>query len=71
MVVAVFKIFCKRPNCDAQMIPGARGRRLWKPAKAATATAAWPWQVAGEMLKWMTDGRPKDLLIPIAVGKTA
>ena len=23
---AVFKIFCKRANCDAQMIPGARGR---------------------------------------------
>ncbi len=25
---AVFKIFCKRANCDVQMIPGARGRAL-------------------------------------------
>ena len=39
------------------------------PAKAATATAAWPWQVAGEMLEWVADGRPEQLLIPIAVGE--
>ena len=39
------------------------------PAKAATATAAWPWQVAGEMLKWMADGRPVKPVIPIAVGE--
>ena len=39
------------------------------PAKAATALAAWPWQVAGEMLKWMADGRRMMLLIPIAVGE--
>ena len=68
-ISAVFKIFCKRANCDAQVIPGARGRRHWKPAKAATATAAWPWQVAGEMLKWVADGRPVKPVIPIAVGE--
>ena len=39
------------------------------PAKAATATAAWPWQVAGEMLKWVADGRPVKPVIPIAVGE--
>ena len=39
------------------------------PANAATATAAWPWQVAGKMLKWMTDGKLEQLLIPIAVGE--
>ena len=66
---AMFKIFCKRANCDAQMISGAGGRRLWTPAKAATGSAARPWQVAGEMLKWMADGRRMKLLIPIAVGE--
>ena len=39
------------------------------PAKAATATAAWPWQVAGEMLKWVADGRPAKPVIPIVVGE--
>ena len=39
------------------------------PAKAATATAAWPWQVAVEMLKWAADGRPVKPVIPIAVGE--
>ena len=39
------------------------------PAKAATALAAWPWQVAGEMLKWMVGGMRMKLLIPIAVGE--
>ena len=39
------------------------------PAKAATATAAWPWQVAGEMLKWVAGGRPVKPVIPIAVGE--
>ena len=38
-------------------------------AKASTALAAWPWQVAGEMLKWIADGDPMKLLIPIAVGE--
>ena len=38
-------------------------------ANAATASAAWPWQVAGEMLKWMTDGELIQPLIPIAVGE--
>ena len=38
-------------------------------ANAATALAAWPWQVAGEMLKWIADGDPMKLLIPIAVGE--
>ena len=38
-------------------------------ANAATASAAWPWQVAGEMLKWVTDGEPEQPLIPIAVGE--
>jgi hypothetical protein len=36
---------------------------------AATAKAAWPWQVAGEMLKWMADEEPVKSLIPIAVGE--
>ena len=39
------------------------------PANAATALAAWPWQVAGEMLKWVADGRPAKPVIPIAVGE--
>ena len=39
------------------------------PAKAATALAAWPWQVAGEMLKWVADGRSVKPVIPIAVGE--
>ena len=38
-------------------------------AKVATALAARPWQVAGEMLKWIADGDAKKLLIPIAVGE--
>ena len=38
-------------------------------ADVATASAAWPWQVAGEMLKWMADGRPVKPLVPIAVGE--
>ena len=43
--------------------------RLRMTAKASTALAAWPWQVAGEMLKWIADGDPMKLLIPIAVGE--
>ena len=39
------------------------------PAKAATAAAAWPWQVAEEMPKWVTDGSPVKPVIPIAVGE--
>jgi len=39
------------------------------PANAATASAAWPWQVAGEMLKWVADGKLVKPLIPIAVGE--
>lgn len=39
------------------------------PANAATALAAWAWQVVGEMLKWMADGETKKFLIPIAVGE--
>ena len=38
-------------------------------AKVATALAARPWQVAGEMLKWIADVDAKKLLIPIAVGE--
>ena len=37
-------------------------------ANAATAKRL-PWQVAGEMLKWMTDGKLVKSLIPIAVGE--
>ena len=37
-------------------------------ANAATARRL-PWQVAGEMLKWVTDGEPEQPLIPIAVGE--
>ena len=37
-------------------------------ANAATAKRL-PWQDAGEMLKWMTDGRPVKPVIPIAVGE--
>ena len=40
-------------------------------ANAVTASAAWPWQVAGETLKWMTDARPAKSVIPLAVGVTA
>ncbi len=65
----VFEIFCKVENRDAQMISGARGQGQRPTANAATATAAWPWQVAGEMLIWMTDGKALKPVIPIAVGK--
>ena len=37
-------------------------------ANAATAKRL-PWQVVGEMLKWMTDGKLVKSLIPIAVGE--
>ena len=37
-------------------------------ANAATAKRL-PWQVGGEMLKWLTDGRPVKPVIPIAVGE--
>ena len=37
-------------------------------ANAATAKRL-PWQVAGEMLKWIADGKPVKFLIPIAVGE--
>ena len=37
-------------------------------ANAATAKRL-PWQVGGEMLKWMADGKPVKSLIPIAVGE--
>ena len=47
----------------------SRRSRLRMTANAATASAAWPWQVAGEMLKWVTDGEPEQPLIPIAVGE--
>ena len=65
----MFRLFCKYGNCDAQMISRARGGRLPKAANAATASAAWPWQVAVEMLKWMTDGKTLKIVIPIAVGE--
>jgi hypothetical protein len=39
-------------------------------ANAATAKRL-PWQVGGEMLKWIADGKPVKFLIPIAVGVTA
>ena len=65
----MFRLFCKYGNCDAQMISRARGGRLPKAANAATASAAWPWQVAVEMLKWVADGRPVKPDIPIAVGE--
>ena len=68
---AVFKFFCKAGNRDAQMISGARGHNQRPTANAATASAAWPWQVAGEMLKWMTDGKAVKLVIPIAVGENS
>ena len=66
--VAVFKIFCKCAKRGTQRISRARGLRLRACANAATASAAWPWQVAGEMLKWGTDGRPMKVLIPVTVG---
>ena len=59
---AVFKIFCKCAKRGTQRISRARGLRLRACANAATASAAWPWQVAGEMLKWGTDGRPMKVL---------
>ena len=65
---AVFKIFCKCAKRGTQRISRARGLRLRACANAATASAAWPWQVAGEMLKWGTDGRPMKVLIPGTVG---
>ena len=65
---AVFKIFCKCAKRGTQRISRARGLRLRACANAATASAAWPWQVAGEMLKWGTDGRPTKVLIPVTVG---
>ena len=68
-LAAVFKIFCKRANCDAQKISGARGHGQPASTSVATATAAWPWQVAGEMLKWQTDGKALKPVIPIAVGE--
>ena len=37
-------------------------------ANAATAKRL-PWRVAGEMLKWIADGKPVKFLIPIAVGE--
>ena len=49
---AVFKIFCKCAKRGTQRISRARGLRLRACANAATASAAWPWQVAGEMLKY-------------------
>ena len=67
-VKAVFKIFCKCAKRGTQRISRARGLRLRACANAATASAAWPWQVAGEMLKWGTDGRPMKVLIPVTVG---
>ena len=67
-VAAVFKIFCKCAKRGTQRISRARGLRLRACANAATASAAWPWQVAGEMLKWGTDGRPMKVLIPVTVG---
>ena len=51
-----------------QRISRAKGLSLRVTANAATASAAWPWQVAGEMLKWETDGRPMKVLIPVTVG---
>ena len=51
------------------MISGARGQSQRETANAATASAAWPWQVAGEMLKWVTDGKALKPVIPIAVGE--
>ena len=69
--MAVFNIFCKEGNCDAQMISGTRGHSQRPTANAATASAAWPWQVAGEMLKWMTDGKALKPVIPIAVGENS
>ena len=65
---AVFKIFCKCAKCDAQRISRARGLSLRATANAATAPAAWPWRVAGKMLKWRTDERPMKVLIPVTVG---
>lgn len=67
-ILAVFKIFCKCAKRGTQRISRARGLRLRACANAATASAAWPWQVAGEMLKWGTDGRLMKVLIPVTVG---
>ena len=53
------------------MISGARGHNQRPTANAATASAAWPWQVAGGMLKWMTDGKAVKPVIPIAVGENS
>ena len=55
----MFKIFCKCAKWGEQRISRARGLSLRAAANAATAPAAWPWQVAGKMLKWGTDGRPR------------
>ena len=68
VIMAVFRIFCKRMNCDTQMISGAGGRASEISANAATAKRS-PWQLAGEMLKWIADGQRRESLIPIAVGE--
>ena len=52
------------------MILGAGGRCLRLLANVAAAKRL-PWQVAEEMLKWITDGKPIQSLIPIAVGEAS
>ena len=63
--------FSVKYNCDGRKISGAGGQCQWGTANAATATADWPWQVAGEMLKWMTDGKTLKPVIPTPSVKTA
>ena len=65
---AVFNLFCKCAKWGAQRISRAIGLNLRATANAATALAARHWQVAGEMLKWGTDGRPMKILIPVTAG---
>ena len=66
--LAVFNLFCKCAKWGAQRISRTIGLNLRATANAATALAARHWQVAGEMLKWGTDGRPMKILIPVTVG---
>jgi len=58
--------FCaveKHPKTRAAEIPGAGGRHVAaNGSEAATASAAWSWQVVGKMLYWEADGIGGSLL---------
>ena len=69
-MTAVFNIFCKQSKLRQANDFWSQRSPPAVTADAATASAAWPWQVVEEILKWRADGEPEHPLMPIAVGET-